>query len=194
VESIKPGSGQGIAKCFAYVKRTKGGEPVQVGKRWTALAVIPEIDTLTAAGAMTGSSLWAEFRSAWSDERVGHDYTDATKTVILQPCRYRLCMIVGVQPLRAQPLFDDIDAGSPQRFVWFPTSDPAAPDERRTRWYCPEGGQRTRHTKTLTTCGHRSCMSRSTLDPTGCVSWGSRRKRPRPSTPWRGRSCGAIPM
>jgi hypothetical protein len=128
-ESVKPGSGQGIAKCFAYVKRTKG-EPVQVGKRWTALAVIPEIDTLTAAGAMTSSSLWAEFRSAWSDERVGHDYTDATKTVVLQPRRYRLAMIVGVQPLRAQPLFDDIDAGTPQRFVWFPTCDPAAPDNR----------------------------------------------------------------
>jgi hypothetical protein len=129
-ESVKPGSGQGIAKCFAYVKRTKGGEPVQVGKRWTAVAVIPEIDTLTAAGAMTSSSLWAEFRSAWSDERVGHDYTDATKTVVLQPRRYRLAMIVGVQPLRAQPLFDDIDAGTPQRFVWFPTCDPAAPDDR----------------------------------------------------------------
>ncbi len=127
---IKPGSGQGIAKCFAYTKRTKGGEPVQVGKRWTAVAVIPEIDTLTAAGAMTGSNLWAEFRSAWSDERVGHDYTDATKTVVLQPRRYRLAMIVGVQPLRARPLLDDIDAGTPQRFCWFPVDDPEAPQVR----------------------------------------------------------------
>jgi hypothetical protein len=129
-ESVKPGSGQGIAKCFAYVKRTKDSEPVQVGKRWTAVAVIPEIDTLTAAGSMSGSSLWAELRSAWSDERVGHDYTDATKTVVLQPRRYRLCMIVGVQPLRSGPLFDDADAGTPQRFVWFPVDDPGAPDER----------------------------------------------------------------
>jgi hypothetical protein len=129
VDPIKPGSGQGIAKCFAYVKRTKG-EPVQVGKRWTAVAVVPEIDTLTAAGSMSGSSLWAELRSAWSDERVGHDYTDATKTIVLQPRRYRLAMIVGVQPLRAKPLFDDADAGTPQRFVWFLVGDPDAPDDR----------------------------------------------------------------
>ncbi len=130
-EPVKPGSGQGVAKCFAYVKRTKSG-PEQVGKRWTAVASIPEVDTLTAAGAMTGSSLWAELRSAWSDERVGHDYADATKSVVLQPRRYRLCMIVGVQPLRAGPLFEDADAGTPQRFVWFPVDDPQAPTLRGT--------------------------------------------------------------
>ena len=128
-DPVKPGSGQGIAKCFAYVKTTKNG-PVQVGKRWTRGRLIPEVDTLTAAGSMTGSSLWAELRSAWSDERVGHDYADATKTVVLQPRRYRLCMIVGVQPLRAGPLFDDVDAGTPQRFVWLPVDDPGAPQQR----------------------------------------------------------------
>lgn len=139
-ESVKPGSGQGVAKCFAYIKRNKNGDPVQIGKRWTAVAVIPEIDTLTSAGSMTGSSLWAELRYAWSDERLGHDYTEATKSVVLQPRRYRLCMIVGVQPLRSGPLFDDIDAGTPQRFVWFPVDDPQAPDERPERpkeWNLP---------------------------------------------------------
>ncbi len=39
-EPVKPGSGQGVAKCFAYVKTTKNG-PVQVGKRWNAVAVDP---------------------------------------------------------------------------------------------------------------------------------------------------------
>ena len=130
--SVKPGSGQGVARCFARIKNTRG-ESVQVGRRWTALAVIPEVDTLTAAGAMTGSSLWAELRSAWSDERVGHDYADTAKTVVMQPRRYRLCMIVGVQPLRSSPLFDDADAGTPQRFVWFPVDDPGAPDQRPER-------------------------------------------------------------
>jgi hypothetical protein len=128
-DPVKPGSGQGVAKCFAYVKKTKNG-PEQVGKRWTAVAMIPEVDTLTAAGSMTGSSLWAELRSAWSDERVGHDYADVTKSVVLQPRRYRLCMIVGVQPLRAGPMFDDVDAGTPQRFVWFPVDDLGAPEQR----------------------------------------------------------------
>ena len=39
-------------------------------------------------------------------------------------------MVVGVQPLRAGPLFDDVDAGTPQRFVWLPTDDPGAPKQR----------------------------------------------------------------
>ena len=39
-------------------------------------------------------------------------------------------MIVGVQPLRAAPIFEDADAGTPQRFVWFPVSDPDRPKER----------------------------------------------------------------
>jgi hypothetical protein len=39
-------------------------------------------------------------------------------------------MIVGVQPLRAGPIFDDVDAGTPQRFVWFPVDDPGRPEKR----------------------------------------------------------------
>ncbi|WP_156744297.1 hypothetical protein [Mycobacterium sp. E740] len=129
-DAVKPGSGQGIAKCYAHVDvRAKGG-PQQRGKRWNAVATITEVDTLTAAGSMQGSSLWAELRSAWSGERVGHDYADPSKAVVLQPHRYRLCMVVGVQPLRAAPLLDDADAGTPQRFVWLPVNDPGAPIER----------------------------------------------------------------
>ena len=159
-EPVKPGSGQGVAKCFAYVKTTKSG-PVQVGKRWTAVAMIPEVDTLTAAGSMTGSSLWAELRSAWSDERVGHDYADATKSVVLQPRRYRLCMIVGVQPLRAGPIFDDVDAGTPQRFVWLPVDDPGAPNSGPPT--APAGAARV-GTKTGRTPATPSSTSSTTID------------------------------
>ena len=129
-EPVKPGSGQGVAKCFAYIKRTQTAEPIQVGKRWAALAVVSEVDTLTTAGGLSSSNLWAELRSAWSAERVGHDYADAGKTVVLQPHRFRLCMVVCVQPLRSRPLFDDADAGTPQRFVWLPVDDPDCPEQR----------------------------------------------------------------
>lgn len=127
---IKPGSGQGIAKSFAYIQRDRGNEPKQIGKTWTAVAVVAEVDTLAAAGGLSSSSLWAELRSAWSDERVGHDYSDGEKTVVLRPRRYRLSLIVGVQPLHAGPLLDDVDGGTPQRFVWFPVGDAGAPDHR----------------------------------------------------------------
>ncbi|SRX95097.1 hypothetical protein MSP7336_03361 [Mycobacterium shimoidei] len=126
----KPGSGEGLAKCFAYVKKPKGEPAMQVGKNWSVLAEIPEVDTLTATGGRGGSTLMSELRYAWSGERLGIDYAADDKAIVLQSQRYRLCMIVGVQPLRAAPIFDDADAGTPQRFVWFPVSDPNRPTQR----------------------------------------------------------------
>ena len=126
----KPGSGEGLAKCFAYVKKPKGEPPIQVGKNWSVLAEIPEVDTLTATGGRGGSTLMSELRYGWSGERLGIDYAADDKAITLQAQRYRLCMVVGVQPLRAAPIFEDADAGTPQRFVWFPVSDPNRPKER----------------------------------------------------------------
>jgi hypothetical protein len=126
----KPGSGEGLAKCFAYVKKPKGEPAIQIGKHWSVFAEIPEVDTLTATGGRGGSTLMSELRSAWSGERLGIDYAADDKAITLHAHRYRMCMIVGVQPLRAAPIFEDADAGTPQRFVWFPVSDPDRPKER----------------------------------------------------------------
>jgi hypothetical protein len=126
----KPGSGEGLAKCFAFVHKSRGVPAVQVGKNWSVFAEVPEVDTLTATGGRGGSTLMSELRYAWSGERLGIDYAADEKAIVLQSQRYRLCMVVGVQPLRAGPIFDDADAGTPQRFVWFPTSDPDRPKDR----------------------------------------------------------------
>jgi Bifunctional DNA primase/polymerase, N-terminal len=126
----KPGSGEGLAKCFAYVRKPRSEPASQVGKNWSVFAEIPEVDTLTATGGRGGSTLMAELRYAWSGERLGIDYAADDKAIVLQSQRYRLCMVVGVQPLRAQPIFEDADAGTPQRFVWFPVDDPGRPDRR----------------------------------------------------------------
>ena len=126
----KPGSGEGLAKCFAYVLKPQGQPPRQVGKQWSVLAQIPEVDTLTAAGGRGGATIMSELRSAWSGERIGFDYAGADKRIMLREHRYRLCLTLGVQPLRAQPLFDDADGGTPQRFVWFPVRDADVPKVR----------------------------------------------------------------
>ena len=124
----KPGSGEGLAKCFAYMQKT-GGTYTQIGKQWSVIAQIPEVDTLTATGGRSGSTIMSELRSGWSGERIGLDYAGADKRIVLRQNRYRLCMILGVQPGKAGPLFEDADGGTPQRFVWFSTTDPDTPDE-----------------------------------------------------------------
>lgn len=126
---MKPGSGEGLAKCFAYKTRLpNGGGWSQVGKQWSVLAQLPEVDTLTATGSRGGATIMSSLREGWSGERLGQDYAGEDKQVVLAPHRYRLCLVVGVQPLRAAPLFDDADGGTPQRFVWFTAIDDAMPD------------------------------------------------------------------
>lgn len=122
----KPGSGEGLAKCFAYATK-QGGAYVQHGKAWTVLAVIPEVEGLHANQNRAGSNIMAELRSGWSGERLGWDYADANKRVLILNHRYRLVYVLGVQPMAAQPLFDGADVGTPQRILWLPVTDPKAP-------------------------------------------------------------------
>lgn len=126
----KPGSGEGLAKCYAYVQKSKGPPAEQVGIHWTVLAEIPEVETLTAVAKRGGANIMSELRNGWTGERLGHDYAAAEKAIVLCDHRYRLCMTIGVQPLKAGPILGDADAGTPQRFVWFPVDDPDCPEDR----------------------------------------------------------------
>jgi hypothetical protein len=127
----KPGSGEGLAKCFAYVRKlpaNQGGGYDQVGKQWSVLAKIPEVETLSATAARGGATIMGTLREGWSGERLGTDYAGDERRIVLADNRYRLCLVIGVQPAKAGPLFDDADGGTPQRFVWLPTTDPGIPD------------------------------------------------------------------
>ena len=124
------GSGEGLAKVFAYKQRAgKTGPWVQIGLRASALFDAPEVDNLTALTTRTSSTLLPQLRSAYSGEELGFSYADPAKAVRLCAHRYRLCLTLGVQPGRGRALLDDADGGTPQRFVWLPTDDPDAPDE-----------------------------------------------------------------
>ncbi len=67
-------------------------------------------------------------RSAWSGEPLGHAYADASKAISLPSHSYRLCLVTGVQEARADALLGEADGGTPQRFLWLPSTDPTAPD------------------------------------------------------------------
>lgn len=123
VEVFSAGSGEGIGHLFA--RRTKEGVE---RTRSAVLLDIAEIDTLGALGARRGATLMPELRKAWSGERLGFAYADATRTLPLEAHSYRLCLITGVQPGRAGWVLEEADGGTPQRFLWVPATDPEAPD------------------------------------------------------------------
>lgn len=123
-----PGSGEGILKQYAYVEKRKGQEPRQVNLRNAVVLSVGEVDSLTALTGRTGSTLMPELRKAWMGERLGFGYAAAEKAVIVMGHRYRMTMVLGVQPGRGGPLLNDADGGTPQRFIWLPAQDPDAPE------------------------------------------------------------------
>ncbi len=62
-------------------------------------------------------------------ERLGFGWANVEKAVVVMGHRYRMTMVVGVQPGRGAALFNDADGGTPQRFLWLSTTDRDAPDK-----------------------------------------------------------------
>ena len=129
------GSGEGLLHTF--VTKVKAEDIDKPGKfiwkldqhTYKAAAIVDEIDTFTALGARQGATLLPTLRSAWSGSTIGFGYADPSKRLSLAAHSYRLGLVVGAQPLRCEALFDEADAGTPQRFIWAPLTDPNAPDD-----------------------------------------------------------------
>lgn len=124
IETATVGSGEGIGHLYAHREK---GEVVR--DRDAVLFTIPEVDNLTALAGRQGATLLPQLRSAWSGERLGFAYADKNKALPILRHSYRMGLVLGVQPGRAGTLLDDADGGTPQRFLWMPTSDRDAPDQ-----------------------------------------------------------------
>ena len=139
--SLPPGSGEGLPKMFArrptpaelkaepgdpeWVEIVEfGGERI-VFKRHNIVVSVPEVDTLTALAGRNGATLFETLRRGFSGETLGFAYADESKRLIIPAHKYRLGLIVGVQPERSGILLDDAatTGGTPQRFLWVPASD-----------------------------------------------------------------------
>jgi hypothetical protein len=118
------GSGEGLVKLFG--RADKDGEVTRIS--YAELLSIYEIDSFGAQQSRSGATIGAELRKTYSGEPLGFAYADGTKRVLLDAHSYRLCVSAGIQPGRGAVLLDDADAGTPQRFVWLPATDPDAPD------------------------------------------------------------------
>jgi hypothetical protein len=129
VPVVGPGSGEGVGKLFySWDPQQKK----QVQHTPAAILSVGEINTLAALKARSASTLLPELNKAWMGEELGFAYSDRTKRLDVPPHGYRLCMVAGIQPANANVLLDDVDSGTPARWLWMPTSDHAAPTVRPT--------------------------------------------------------------
>lgn len=130
-ETHPVGSGEAIAHTYMTRRKNPDTGQLDVAQHTSrALFTAAEVDTLAALRARQSSTLMPELRKAWMGERLGFTYVDPAKRLPVPKHQYRLCLTVGIQPERAGVLLDDVDGGTPQRFLWVPAADPDAPEQR----------------------------------------------------------------
>lgn len=123
------GSGEGLLHAYVTSRRATQTAPGGIEQHTSrVIFTAAEVDQLAALKARQGSTLIPTLRDAWSGAQLSFAYVDETKRLTVQAHKYRLCLIVGVQPGRAGVLLDDAEGGTPQRFLWMPTADPDVPD------------------------------------------------------------------
>lgn len=120
------GSGEGLSHMF--MRSTKDGPEMH---NVNAVVTLQEIDTLTSLKGRQSSTIMPQLRQAAMGEQLGFFYVDETKRLMVPEHSYRLCLLAGIQPKRSGVLLseDEVDGGTPQRFVWMTCDDPDAPDE-----------------------------------------------------------------
>lgn len=120
VERWSIGSGEGLAALFATDK--DGNQACR-----SAVIDVHEVDGLAALAKRQGSTIMSTIRQVWSGEPIGQ--LNAATRRYAPAHSYRAIISVGVQPERAEALLGD-RAGTAQRTLWVPVSDPDAPRAR----------------------------------------------------------------
>jgi hypothetical protein len=132
LDRLPIGSGEGMVEILFDLVTEDGdnGKPIKV-KRQTRHAAIFHIDegaVLADLGNRQGTTLLPTLRTAYSHGTLGNTNASAERKRIVDGNAYVYGITLGIQPEKAGPLLGDVDAGTPQRFVWVTATDPAAPD------------------------------------------------------------------
>lgn len=126
------GSGEGLIELYIREKEVKDDD----GKKKTvrthtmhgAFVTLDEGAALTELGQRKGSTVLAILRSMWTGGPIGQSNASKETTRTLRGGGYTLGFVIGIQPSLAGALLSDDAAGTPQRFLWARTTDPAIPE------------------------------------------------------------------
>ena len=131
------GSGEGLIEAYMeLVEETDGGGKTKKVKRQIkrgALFTLDEGQALTEMGSRKGSTILPVLRTAWSGGDPGQANATVETRRTLRPNTYAVGLVSLWQDKAASILLADVDGGTPQRFVWLPTTDPEASRDR-PRW------------------------------------------------------------
>jgi hypothetical protein len=130
---VPSGSGEGIAETFydTVLETDAHGKERSVRKvaRHNTLVVADEGQKATRQGSRQGSTLFAVWRTAFMGGLLGEQNADIDRRRLVAAGQYSIGLLVAFQPEILATLFDDLAAGTPQRFIYLAAQDPTLPDD-----------------------------------------------------------------
>jgi hypothetical protein len=144
---VPSGSGEGIAETFydTVMETDERGKTRAVRKltKHNTLVVVDEGQKATRQASQRSSTLFATWRTAFIGGLLGEQNADPERRRPVPGGWYSLGLVAAFQPEALATLFDDVAAGTPQRFVYLAGQDPRLPDEPsawpgKLRWAPPE--------------------------------------------------------
>lgn len=137
-DSVPVGSGEGLAELYMGQQSVATGETkdgkttygkVKAQVRHNALVYVDEGEQLFAMADRKGATIMTAIRSAWNAESLGQSNATAETSRVLERGSYALGMVVGIQPTKVGPLFNEAAGGTPQRFLFCRVTDPNIPEQ-----------------------------------------------------------------
>ncbi|WP_285031972.1 hypothetical protein [Mycolicibacterium sp. lyk4-40-TYG-92] len=119
------GTGEGIAETYML----RGKESEDNERITAAIFNCSEIDILTGLDARQGSTTLGTLKAFAMGEQFGSTNASKASSRNVPAHSYRGCVSVGAQPGHTGVIFNDASGGTPQRFLWAPTTDPDMPAE-----------------------------------------------------------------
>jgi energy-coupling factor transporter ATP-binding protein EcfA2 len=144
LDELPLGTGEGVAEAYMGEREQATGEKFQSGPRagqnktalvrmqvrHNALFYADEGESLTKQlFGRNGATVGETIRRAWTGGTIGQFNGHKVNTRVIESGTYSLGLVVGFQPETALPLVEDAAAGTPQRFLWASSTDPAIPED-----------------------------------------------------------------
>ncbi|MFT9548999.1 DNA primase [Mycobacteroides abscessus subsp. massiliense] len=123
VKTLNLGSGEGLIEAFGERNDDGTVKDLVTGHR-SILFSVDEIDSYSAVAGRSGSTVMPILRSAFTGGSLGFAYRKGNRLPVLPAHSYRMTLVCAAQPGRTRAMFADADGGTPQRFMWFPATDP----------------------------------------------------------------------
>jgi len=136
-DQLPVGTGEGIAEAYYGAVEVedgfaKNGDPKYAVKRTVvrhnAFFFMDEGQALAQLSRRTGSTVMPTLRSAFSGATLGAMNASEERRRIVPGDKYAMGFVMGLQEALAASLLDDADGGTPQRCIWWRSTDPTVPD------------------------------------------------------------------